>query len=93
MKLADKGDYEAAAAQIKENAVELENIAAKCDNDGELLEEASVCDEIVVGITACRGLTSYARKSVVNQAYTRSVQQDFVSSPDDTSGKDKRDRD
>jgi Ca-activated chloride channel family protein len=93
VKLADKGDYEAAAALIKENAVELENIAAKCDNDGELLEEASVCDEIGAGITACRGLTSYARKSVVNQAYTRSVQQDFVSAPDDTTAKENKGKD
>jgi Ca-activated chloride channel family protein len=83
VRLADQGQFEAAANLIKENAVELENLAEKCDNDGELLEEASVCDEIVVGITANRGLTSYARKSVVNQAYTRSIQQSFVSQEDE----------
>lgn len=87
--LADKGEFKAAAALIKENAVELENLAEKCDNDGDLLGEASVCDEISVGITANGGMTSYARKSVVNQAYTQSIQQGFISERDEDKDKDK----
>ena len=63
--MADQGDYRAAACLMKKNADELEKLAEKCDNDSELLGEASECEEISVGITANEGMTRYMRKSVV----------------------------
>jgi Ca-activated chloride channel family protein len=83
VKLADRGDFRAAADLMKENAVQLENLAEKCDNDGDLLGEASVCEEISSDITENEGMTRYARKSVVNQAYAQTRQQGFVSEQDE----------
>ncbi|MFH1314297.1 MAG: VWA domain-containing protein [Candidatus Eisenbacteria bacterium] len=77
--LADQGDHAGAAMLIKKNAIELEKVAGQCDNDKELLEEAEVCEEISEDISSNEGLTRYRRKAVVNQAYTQSTQQGFVS--------------
>ena len=77
--LADKGDVGGAAAVMKKNALELEKAAERCDNDGELLEEAKECEEISTDIEANVGFTKYQRKRVVNDAFTQSTQQGFVS--------------
>lgn len=77
--LADRGDYERAAGLIKKNALALEKIAEQCDNDKELLGEAEMCQEISADISLNKGMTRYQRKRVVNQAYTQTTQQGFVS--------------
>jgi Ca-activated chloride channel family protein len=77
--LADKGDVGGAAAVMKKNALELEKAAERCDNDDELLEEARECEEISTDIEAHTGFTSYQRKRVVNDAFTQSTQQGYVS--------------
>jgi Ca-activated chloride channel family protein len=77
--LADRGDHAAAACLIKQNALDLEKAAQQCDNDEELLNEAEMCDEISADISSNEGLTRYQRKAVVNQAYTQSTQQGYVS--------------
>jgi hypothetical protein len=77
--LADQGDHAGAAKLIMKNAIELEKVAEQCDNDKELLEEAEVCEEISDDISSNEGLTRYRRKAVVNQAYTQSTQQGYVS--------------
>jgi Ca-activated chloride channel family protein len=80
--LADKGDHAGAAAVMKKNALELEKAAGRCDNDDELLEEARECKDISVDIEANEGLTKYQRKRVVNEAFTQSTQQGYVSEED-----------
>jgi Ca-activated chloride channel family protein len=80
--LADRGDHKGAAAVLKMNALELEKAAGRCDNDVELLEEAKECDEISVDVEANEGLTRYQRKRVVNDAFTQSTQQGYVSEED-----------
>jgi hypothetical protein len=77
--MADQGDFRAAASLMQQSAVELENVAKKCDNDDELLGEASVCEEISSDISTNEGMTKYQRKRVVNQAYTQTNQQGYVS--------------
>ena len=86
--LADRGEHRAAAILMRENAVELENLAEKCDNDGDLLGEATVCDKIFFDITENEGMTRYQRKSVVNQAYAQTTQQGFVSEQDEDKDED-----
>ncbi len=90
VELADRGEFSAAADLIKENAVELEIIAGKCDNDGDLLGEAIVCEEISIDITENEGLTRYCRKSVVNQAYAQTIQQGYVSEQDEDKDEDEK---
>jgi Ca-activated chloride channel family protein len=80
--LADRGDHKGAAAVLKMNALELEKAAGRCDNDVELLEEAKECDEISLDVEANEGLTRYQRKRVVNDAFTQSTQQGYVSEED-----------
>jgi Ca-activated chloride channel family protein len=80
--LADRGDHAGAAAVMKKNALELENAAERCDNDVELLREAKECEEISVDVEANVGFSKYQRKRVVNDAYTQSTQQGYVSEED-----------
>ncbi len=77
--LADRGDVGGAAAVMKKNALELEKAAGRCDNDGELLEEAKECEEISADIEVNTGFSKYQRKRVVNDAFTQSTQQGYVS--------------
>lgn len=79
VEMADRGDFEAAACLMKKNADELEMLAEKCDNDGEILKEATECEEISSDITANEGMTRYMRKSVVAGAYAQTNQQGYVS--------------
>jgi Ca-activated chloride channel family protein len=79
VRLADRGDFKAAAGLMQQNAFELEKVAGQCDKDDELLEEASVCEGISSDISSNEGLTSYQRKRVVNQAFAQTIQQGFVS--------------
>jgi Ca-activated chloride channel family protein len=80
--LADKGDHAGAAAVMMENALELEKAAERCDNDDELLREAKECEEISVDVEANVGFSKYQRKRVVNDAFTQSTQQGYVSEED-----------
>ncbi|MGD9141632.1 MAG: hypothetical protein PVJ42_08845, partial [bacterium] len=80
--LADEGDHKGAAAVLKKNALELEKAAARCDNDVELLEEAEECDEISVDVEANVGFSKFQRKRVMNDAFTQSTQQGYVSEED-----------
>jgi Ca-activated chloride channel family protein len=80
--LADRGDVGGAAAVMKKNALELEKAAERCDNDDELLEEAKECEEISTDIEANTGFTKYQRKRVVNDAFTQTTQQGYVSEED-----------
>jgi Ca-activated chloride channel family protein len=84
--LADRGQHEAAAGLMKKNALELEKVAAQCDNDEEVLQEAGVCEDISSDIKDNSGLTNYQRKRVVNQAYGQITQQGYV--PDSGKAKD-----
>ena len=77
--LADRGDVTGAAALVKQGAFELEKAAERCDKDKEILGEAQMCEAISQDITANNGLTKYQRKRVVNQAYTQTTQQTYVS--------------
>ena len=88
--LADKGQFTAAAGVLRQNALELEKVAEECDNDAEILVEAQVCDEISSDIKANEGFTKYMRKRVVNQAYTQTTQQGYVSEDSTGTGKDKQ---
>lgn len=80
--LSDEGDYKGAAAVLKKNALELEKAAARCDNDDELLEEAKECEEISVDVESNVGFSKYQRKRVVNDAFTQTTQQGYVSEED-----------
>jgi Ca-activated chloride channel family protein len=82
--LADRGRYVEAAGVMRFGASVLEKVAEECDNDAEILLEAETCDEISLDIEANEGLTRYMRKRVVNQAYTQTTQQGYVS--DDSTG-------
>ena len=86
--LADRGDHKGAAAVMKKNALELEKAAGRCDNDDELLEEAKECEEISTGIGLNAGFTKYQRKRLVNEAYTQSTQQGYVSEEDKSKDED-----
>jgi Ca-activated chloride channel family protein len=86
VKLADKGDHAGAAMVMKKNALELEKAAAQCDNDDELVEEAEECAGISEDIETNSGLTKYQRKRVVNDAYTQTTQQGYVSDGDEEEG-------
>ena len=88
--LADKGDACGAAAVMKKNALELEKVAERCDNDDELLEEAKECEEISTDIEANTGFTKYQRKRVVNDAFTQSTQQGYVSEEDKDKDEDNK---
>jgi Ca-activated chloride channel family protein len=77
--LADKGDFAAAAGLLKANALALEKVAQECDNDAEILLEAEACEEVSSDVKANRGFTKYQRKRVVNQAFTQTTQQGYVS--------------
>ena len=79
VRLADRGDAKAAAGVIAASALALEKVAAECDNDKELIEEAKNCGAISADISANSGLTKYQRKKVVNQAYTQTTQQGYTS--------------
>jgi Ca-activated chloride channel family protein len=76
--LADRGDVAAACAVMKQGAFELEKAAKQCDKDKEILGEAANCRSISDVIEANNGLTKGGRKSVVNQAYTQTTQQNYV---------------
>jgi len=88
--LADKGDVGGAAAVMKKNALELEKAAERCDNDDELLEEAKECEEISTDIESNTGFTKYQRKRVVNDAFTQSTQQGYVSEEDKDKDEDNK---
>ncbi len=77
--LADKGRYEAAAGVLRANALVLEKVAEECDNDAEVLIEAEKCEEISSDIKVNAGFTRYLRKRVVNEVYTQTTQQGYVS--------------
>ncbi len=77
--LADKGDFGAAAGLLRDNALVLEKVAEECDNDAEILVEAGKCEEISSDIGANNGFTKHMRKRVVNQVYTQTTQQGYVS--------------
>jgi Ca-activated chloride channel family protein len=78
VKLADKGDHQAACAVIEAGAFQLEKAAEQCDKDKELLGEVANCRSISNEIGANDGLTRGGRKSVVNQVYTQTTQQVYV---------------
>jgi len=82
--LADRGRYEEAAGVIRFGASVLEKVGQECDNDGEILLEAEKCYEMSSDIEANQGFTRYMRKRVVNQVYTQTTQQGYVS--DDSTG-------
>lgn len=83
VRLADRGDAKAAAGVIAASALALEKVAAECDNDKDLLEEAENCDAISEDISVNSGLTKYQRKKVVNEAYTQTTQQGYTSDEKD----------
>jgi hypothetical protein len=64
----------------------LEKVAEECDNDADVLMEAEKCEEISSDVKANQGFTRYLRKRVVNQVYTQTTQQGYVS--DDSTGTD-----
>jgi Ca-activated chloride channel family protein len=86
VELADEGHYEAAAGVLRANALVLEKVAEECDNDADVLMEAEKCEEISSDVKANQGFTRYLRKRVVNQVYTQTTQQGYVS--DDSTGTD-----
>jgi Ca-activated chloride channel family protein len=88
--LADKGHYEAAAGLLRENALALEKVAAECDNDAEMLRESEMCEDISSDVEANTGFSKYLRKRVVNQAYTQTTQQGYVSDDSTDTGKTKK---
>ena len=51
----------------------------KSETNIKLLEEAKMCETISADIKDNSGLTKYQRKRVVNQAFTQSTQQGYVS--------------
>jgi Ca-activated chloride channel family protein len=91
VKLADKGDFKGAAAIMGQSALSLEKAAVECDNDAEMLEEASECEVISYDVTANEGFTKYQRKKVVNKIHAQTTQQGFVSDDDDDDKDEKKD--
>jgi Ca-activated chloride channel family protein len=81
--LSDKGDYKAAAALMEQNALELEKVARECDNDEEIVGEAVTCGTMSRSISANLGLTKGGRKKAMNEAYTQTTQQGYVSDDKD----------
>jgi len=82
VKLADRGDYAAAASLVARGGIELEKAATACDKDEEMLREAKACGAVSQDITANDGMTKYQRKSVVNRIYTQTTQQTYVPQED-----------
>jgi Ca-activated chloride channel family protein len=91
VKLADEGNFKDAAAIMGQSALSLEKAALECDNDAEMLEEASECEIISYDVTANEGFTKYQRKKVVNRIHTQTTQQGFVSEDDDDDKDEKKD--
>jgi hypothetical protein len=87
--LADEGHYEAAAGVLRANALVLEKVAGECDNDAEVLMEAEKCEEISSDIKTNAGFTRYLRKRVVNEVYTQTTQQGYVSDDSTKTDNDK----
>ncbi len=81
--LSDKGDYKAAAALMQQNALELEKVARECDNDEEILGTAIDCETMSEAISTNMGLTRGGRKKAMNEAYTQTTQQGYVSDDKD----------
>jgi Ca-activated chloride channel family protein len=77
--LADQGDFRAAANLLKQNALELENVAEQCDKDEEILKEAVVGIDMSRSVETNMGFTRGGRKRAVNEAYTQTRQQGYVS--------------
>lgn len=76
--LADRGEVQAACAVLDQGSLGLEKAAEQCDKDEEILGEAENCRSISVEIQANQGLTKGGRKSVVNEVYTQTTQQQYV---------------
>jgi Ca-activated chloride channel family protein len=81
--LSDRGDYRAAAELMRTRAIELEKVAAQCDNDVEILEEARACDSVSNEIEANRGHTRGGRKKEINAAFGQMNQQSYISDRED----------
>jgi Ca-activated chloride channel family protein len=77
--LSDKGDYKAAAGVMKEKQKLLEEVAAECGNDEDLLREAKNCDRFSSTISREKGLSKYGRKRIMNEAYIQMNQQRYES--------------